>query len=307
MNAFDEIKNIRGWLADLNRRLMEIRRTGGSDGGGEANTGSNVGSAGVGIFDAKVGVDLQFRKANPKSNKVLITLDSPNKKVDFDIDPSKVNLDDLGDVNAGSPADGQVLTWDGAATEWQAKAAAGGAGGAGLEAYRKSGRYYSCDIRTYSLTTTWLTYNYIYAIPFIVAAQQAFDRIGINCNSGVSNAVGRLGLYEDDGTPYPGNLIHGTSELDFSASGDKEETISETLDPGLYWLAILIGGANPSVRALYYQYHTFPILGRSSLSDLIPYNSLKGSQTYGSMPDPFPSGIAEQDSQNPPAVMLRVA
>jgi hypothetical protein len=52
---------------------------------GEGNTASNVGTAGVGLFDGKVVVDLQFRKANPLSNRLSIALDAPNQKVDFDV------------------------------------------------------------------------------------------------------------------------------------------------------------------------------------------------------------------------------
>lgn len=60
---------------------------GGGGGSGEANTASNVGSAGTGLFDAKVGVDLQFRKVNSLSGELSITLDSGNKKVDFAVQP----------------------------------------------------------------------------------------------------------------------------------------------------------------------------------------------------------------------------
>jgi len=305
MNAFDEIKNIRAWLADLNRRLMEIRRTGGSGGSGEANTASNVGSAGVGIFDAKVGVDLQFRKANPKSNKVLITLDTPNKKVDFDIDPSKVNLDDLGNVNAGSPADGQVLTWDQAATEWQAKA--GGAGGGAAEnyfKYRKSGRYYTwwdC----YGLTTCSLAMDTIYAIPFIVPVAQTFDRIALYVY-GATNRVIRLGIYEESGSVYPGSLVLGTAELDCSSSGVKEETINQNLSAGLYWLAALNGVATGNVKSLYYNYSVEMILGRTACDDATPESCYYASQAYGAMPDPFPGG-ASMWQTHMPAIMLRVA
>ena len=39
----------------------------GLSGSGETNTASNIGTAGVGIFDGKVGEDLQFKKLNAGS------------------------------------------------------------------------------------------------------------------------------------------------------------------------------------------------------------------------------------------------
>jgi hypothetical protein len=52
--------------------------------GGEANTASNQG-AGVGPFDGKVGVDLEFRTLIAVG-PVKITLDGPNKEIDVDIE-----------------------------------------------------------------------------------------------------------------------------------------------------------------------------------------------------------------------------
>lgn len=54
-------------------------------GGGEANTASNVGTAGVGIFKQKSGIDLQFKKVNAGSAKVTITDDVGNSEVDVDV------------------------------------------------------------------------------------------------------------------------------------------------------------------------------------------------------------------------------
>lgn len=59
-------------------------------GDGEANTASNVGSAGTGIFKQKVSVDLQFKKINAGSNKVAITDDTGNSKVDIDVNANNV-------------------------------------------------------------------------------------------------------------------------------------------------------------------------------------------------------------------------
>src|SRR5678809_259396 len=48
-------------------------------------TASNVGTAGVGVFDSKVGLNLGFRTLNPLSSRITIVLDGPNKKIDIDV------------------------------------------------------------------------------------------------------------------------------------------------------------------------------------------------------------------------------
>lgn len=54
-------------------------------GTGEANTASNVGTAGTGLFKNKVGLDLRFKKLNAGSSKITITDDTGNDEVDIDV------------------------------------------------------------------------------------------------------------------------------------------------------------------------------------------------------------------------------
>jgi hypothetical protein len=65
-------------------------------GSGEANTASNVGLGGVGIFKQKSGVDLQFKNINAGSNKVTITNDTTNSEVDIDVAEANLTLTNLG-------------------------------------------------------------------------------------------------------------------------------------------------------------------------------------------------------------------
>ena len=58
--------------------------------GGENNTASNVGTAGIGIFKQKTGVDLEFKNINAGSSKITIADDVPNNEVDIDVDPTKI-------------------------------------------------------------------------------------------------------------------------------------------------------------------------------------------------------------------------
>jgi len=73
-------------------------------GGGEVNTASNIGTAGVGVFKQKSGVDLQFKKINAGSSKVTITDDTANNEVDIDVSITKSdiglgNVDNTSDIN----------------------------------------------------------------------------------------------------------------------------------------------------------------------------------------------------------------
>jgi hypothetical protein len=90
---FDITKGIVKHFTEQNNPLLFLRSDGEwatppAAGGGEANTASNQGVGGVGLFDTKVGVDLQLRNINAGSNKVTITLDAGNKEVDIDVAPA---------------------------------------------------------------------------------------------------------------------------------------------------------------------------------------------------------------------------
>lgn len=65
-------------------------------GTGEANTASNVGTAGVGVFKQKTGIDLEFKKLNPASSKIAITDDLANSEVDVDVNEANLTLQNMG-------------------------------------------------------------------------------------------------------------------------------------------------------------------------------------------------------------------
>lgn len=62
----------------------------GGGGGGEINTASNINTFGVGVFDQKSGVDLQFRGIIAGSSKIDVTLDAPNNQIEVDVDEANV-------------------------------------------------------------------------------------------------------------------------------------------------------------------------------------------------------------------------
>lgn len=50
--------------------------------GGEVNTGSNIGTDGVGVFAGKLGTELRFRHIAPGSDRISVDLNGPNIEID---------------------------------------------------------------------------------------------------------------------------------------------------------------------------------------------------------------------------------
>ena len=73
-------------------------------GSGEANTASNAGSGGVGLFKQKVAEDLQFKNINAGSGRVAVTDDTANGEVDIDIVEASLVHDNLSGAGTNTHA-----------------------------------------------------------------------------------------------------------------------------------------------------------------------------------------------------------
>lgn len=60
-------------------------------GGGEANTASNLG-VGVGVFEQKSGIDLQFNSLVSQNNLLTIAEDDANNEIDFTVNQSNISI-----------------------------------------------------------------------------------------------------------------------------------------------------------------------------------------------------------------------
>lgn len=99
MKLSDIVHKLQKDISALSKLVLNVRATVGA--GGEANTASNQGIGGIGLYHAKVGVDLQFRNINAGSAKVSVALDAPNREVDIDVVQLQIDhgsIGGLGDV-----------------------------------------------------------------------------------------------------------------------------------------------------------------------------------------------------------------
>ncbi|MGL6007865.1 MAG: hypothetical protein ACRC1D_00220, partial [Culicoidibacterales bacterium] len=107
--------------------------------GGEANTVSNIGIGGVGVFVNKIGVDLRFKNINSGSSKVTITDDVSNNEIDVDIVESNINHNALLNYVANQHVDHTAVNIN---------AGIGMSGGGNIAASR------TIDLNITNLTTT---------------------------------------------------------------------------------------------------------------------------------------------------------
>jgi hypothetical protein len=82
------------------KQYVDAHAGSGGGSGGEANTASNVGTAGIGVFKQKSGVDLEFKKLNAASNKLTLADDTANSRIDIDIAPANIAISSLAGAGA---------------------------------------------------------------------------------------------------------------------------------------------------------------------------------------------------------------
>jgi len=92
--------------------------TGGS---AEANTGSNQGTGGVGVFIQKTGVDLEFKNINAGNNTISVVDDTGNNEIDISVNVGNISRNELtgtlsvanGGTGTTTLTSGNVLIGDG--------------------------------------------------------------------------------------------------------------------------------------------------------------------------------------------------
>lgn len=112
-----------------------------------------------------------------------------------------------------------------------------------------SNRYYggSFDNIT-NANTLVVTANRLYCRMFLCLEETTFTRIGIEVTSG-AGTNGRLGIFQFDGSsPGSSARVVDAGTITTSTTGEKEATISQTLTPGMYFLAAVFDNT-PTVRA----------------------------------------------------------
>jgi len=73
-------------------------------GGGEANTGSNIGTSGVGVYAQKSGVDIQFKNLKASSTKITVTDDPTPHTINLDVSEGNITHQNLSGAGTNTHA-----------------------------------------------------------------------------------------------------------------------------------------------------------------------------------------------------------
>jgi hypothetical protein len=196
------------------------------------------------------------------------------------------------DQTVGAGQDNYVLTYDNTGGLISLEAAA--AGGSTVEIGVVSNNYYAPTLWTTVSANNNIACvaNTIFGFPaYVFNEETTWTRIGIEVViASAASTEYRLGLYNDS-NGKPGSLVTDFGTVAADSTGFKELTISETIAPGFYWLALATEDGSGNFRA--YPNMTgngcTGLEGSNATADFVHYYS--ASHTFGALPDPFPVGM----------------
>ncbi|KKL59385.1 hypothetical protein LCGC14_2215890, partial [marine sediment metagenome] len=138
----------------------------------------------------------------------------------------------------------------------------------------------------------------LWTLPFYMPSTPNFiDEIGIEVSQinvgGAGNA--RLGIYDDDGTIYPGKLIKDAGSVITGLRGQHFATVNESTPRGLKWLVVLFDiTVELSMTAILQSAGSWALLGTGPPNPFVNLNIMavgyRVAWSYGPLPNVYPSG-----------------
>lgn len=204
----------------------------------------------------------------------------------------------LSNLAALTPVAGRLIGYDTSGAEAVVRQAISNNGYA-------TNRYYGSEGLNAPLAGLALVADTLYAIPFRVKERTTFTRIGIEITA-FAGTNAKLGIY-NAASGIPTTLVVDGGNVSTGSNALVEATISQTLMPGLYFLAV-VADNTPTVWAALAQN---PIM-QSDVGYLTADAQasggtfgIRGSHAFAALPANFPA-VSYSDVNNFPWLWLRV-
>jgi len=159
--------------------------------------------------------------------------------------------------------------------------------------FAKKGNYYRAG-NTAGTYTSWSPaigrmYTQIMCFPEDIT----IDQLAISIyTAAAAGGVARMGLYADDGTLHPGQLIYDSGEIDTTTTGPKTATPPSpiVIAKGTpFWTCFLCGVAAPKPKSS--DFTCLSTLGTGNTVGGWSFNGFYANQAYGALPATHPAGM----------------
>lgn len=183
-----------------------------------------------------------------------------------------------------------------------------------------TGRFYGLPTGTTPATLLTVT-GTLYAYPYYIASPTLVKTINLSTTTGQTGGAAHVGLYQDNGSGYPGALVAGTdlAVLAATATAVTTNTVNVTLQAGWYWIASIFTATStfPTVTSstVGYGVDLTAQLGADTAAHFFATSAQAASgitvaATYGTLSSinggVFPSGATLTLNANTPLIALGV-
>ena len=152
-------------------------------------------------------------------------------------------------------------------------------------------RYYVPATFTGAGAAGGIAANFLFAVPVFIAEAVTIHKLGANVTTaGSAGSKFRLGLYHNSGG-VPGAAVYRSGELALDAIAEVEDTVSISVAPGWYWLAIVFS-ASASITLHSTSAQNVGLLGQ--VAPGTDGNVCRVSYAYAALPATFPA-VASTD------------
>lgn len=141
----------------------------------------------------------------------------------------------------------------------------------------------------------------LYAYPVYVPAECVVSSLGLSCTTGQTSGQGRVGIYSDNGSGYPGALNYDSGAMSLVSSSTLPTVtgVNTALRAGVYWIATIFTatGTYPSVAGtgVTYTQPMAALVGYDTAAHALATASqaltgISVAGTFGAFPAAFTSG-----------------
>jgi len=159
--------------------------------------------------------------------------------------------------------------------------------------FAKKGSYYRAGNTTETSTGYPLPINRMCSQIMCFGEDIIIDRLAIYISTAAAaGGVARMGLYADDGTLHPGQLIYDSGEIDTTTTGPKTAAPPSpiVIAKGTpFWTCLLCGAAAPKLKSS--NPTCLSALGTGNTVGGYSFNGFYADQIYGALPATHPAGM----------------